>query len=161
MNSYRTDKQVQFPCAIKIKLLSSCLCVPECCPSSSLFCNICNVSAILLTVLSRPQNGHHMKFEQNKGLLIFSNVFCPLFSIPHPAPEIGLKYSQTLNIYSFLPAELIFYPTLVRGLECCNSFHLSILALERYIIERRVLHLMRKIPWFSINFQATLTTGVH
>ena len=102
-----------------------------------------------------------MKFEQNKGLLIFSNVFCPLFSIPHPAPEIGLKYSQTLNIYSFLPAELIFYPTLVRGLECCNSFHLSILALERYIIERRVLHLMRKIPWFSINFQETLTTGVY
>ena len=127
---------------------------------SSLFCNICNVSAILLTVLPRPQNGH-MRFEQNKGLLIFFNVFCPLFSIPHPAPEIGLKYSQTLNIYSFLPVELIFYPTLERGLECCNSFHLSILALERYIIERRVLHLMRKIPCFSINFQATLTAEVH
>ena len=154
MNSYHR-KQVQFPCAIK--LISSCF-YGMLSMFSSLFCNICNVSAILLTVLSRPQNGH-VRFEQNKGLLIFC-LLCLLSPLFYPpAPEIGLKYSQTLNIYSVLPVELIFYPAL-RGLECCNSFHLSILSMERYIIERRVLHLMRKSPCFSINFQATLTAEV-
>ena len=65
----------------------------------SLFCNICNVSAILLTVLSRPQNGH-MRTKQ-RAADILQCLLSPLF---YPPASSGNRFKIFSNSqYIFRP----------------------------------------------------------